>query len=32
MAAHLATRHSAEIQEGIAAFRAKRPPKWAPGK
>lgn len=32
MAAHLATRHSAEIQEGIAAFREKRPPKWAPGK
>lgn len=32
MATHLATRQSAEIQEGIAAFREKRPPKWAPGK
>lgn len=29
---HLQTRQSAEIQEGIAAFREKRPPKWAPGK
>ena len=26
----LGTRGSAEIQEGIAAFREKRPPKWAP--
>lgn len=32
MATHLATRQSAEIQEGIAAFREKRPPKWAPGR
>jgi methylglutaconyl-CoA hydratase len=31
MATHLGTRQSAEIQEGIAAFREKRPPKWAPG-
>lgn len=30
METHLATRQSAEIQEGIAAFREKRPPKWAP--
>lgn len=29
---HLQTRQSAEIQEGIAAFREKRRPKWAPGK
>ena len=27
-----AMRESAEIQEGVAAFREKRPPKWAPGK
>lgn len=32
MTTHLATRHSAEIQEGIAAFREKRPPKWVAGK
>ncbi len=32
MATHLAMRQSAEIQEGVAAFREKRPPKWAPGK
>ncbi len=30
MTVHLETRGSAEIQEGIAAFREKRPPKWAP--
>lgn len=30
MKIHLETRQSAEIQEGIAAFREKRPPKWAP--
>ncbi|MBI2813339.1 MAG: enoyl-CoA hydratase/isomerase family protein [Opitutae bacterium] len=32
MATHIATRQSAEIQEGIAAFREKRPPRWARGK
>ncbi len=32
MTAHLETRQSAEIQEGITAFREKRPPKWAPGR
>jgi len=32
MGTHLVTRQSAEIQEGIAAFREKRPPKWAPGR
>jgi methylglutaconyl-CoA hydratase len=32
MGAHLETRQSSEIQEGIAAFREKRRPKWAPGK
>lgn len=32
MATHLETRQSAEIQEGLAAFREKRPPKWVPGK
>lgn len=32
MEIHLETRHSAEIQEGIGAFREKRPPKWAPGR
>jgi len=32
MGTHLETRQSAEIQEGIAAFREKRPPKWAPGR
>src|SRR5690349_14594062 len=32
MGIHLETRQSAEIQEGLAAFREKRPPKWAPGK
>lgn len=32
MAVHLQTRQSAEIQEGVAAFREKRAPKWAPGK
>jgi methylglutaconyl-CoA hydratase len=32
MGIHLETRQSAEIQEGIAAFREKRPPRWAPGK
>lgn len=32
MGIHLETRQSAEIQEGLAAFRDKRPPKWAPGK
>lgn len=32
MGTHLETRQSAEIQEGIAAFREKRRPKWAPGK
>lgn len=26
---HLEARHSAEAQEGIAAFREKRPPRWA---
>jgi len=31
MTTHLETRQSAEIQEGLAAFREKRPPKWAPG-
>lgn len=31
MATHLETRQSAEVQEGIAAFREKRPPKWTPG-
>jgi methylglutaconyl-CoA hydratase len=30
MKVHLETRGSAEIQEGIAAYREKRPPKWAP--
>lgn len=30
MKVHLETRRSAEIQEGIAAFREKRAPKWAP--
>ncbi len=29
-ALHLVARHSAEAQEGIAAFNAKRPPNWAP--
>jgi methylglutaconyl-CoA hydratase len=32
MGTHLETRQSAEIQEGIAAFREKRPPKWVPGR
>jgi methylglutaconyl-CoA hydratase len=32
MGTHLETRQSAEIQEGIAAFREKRRPKWAPGR
>lgn len=32
MGTHRAMRESAEIQEGVAAFREKRPPKWAPGK
>jgi methylglutaconyl-CoA hydratase len=32
MAAHLEARQSAEVQEGIAAFREKRPPKWVPGR
>ena len=32
MATHLEMRQSAEIQEGVAAFREKRPPQWAPGK
>jgi methylglutaconyl-CoA hydratase len=32
MTTHLETRQSAEIQEGLAAFREKRPPKWVPGK
>lgn len=32
MSIHLETRQSPEIQEGIAAFREKRPPRWAPGK
>lgn len=32
MGIHLETRQSPEIQEGVAAFREKRPPKWAPGK
>jgi len=32
MGTHLETRQSAEIQEGLAAFREKRSPKWAPGK
>lgn len=27
---HLIARHSAEAQEGIAAFHEKRPPNWAP--
>ncbi|HQY06264.1 MAG TPA: enoyl-CoA hydratase/isomerase family protein [Lacunisphaera sp.] len=31
MALHLEVRQSAEIQEGIAAFREKRPPRWLPG-
>lgn len=31
MTVHLETRGSAEIQEGLAAYREKRPPKWAPG-
>jgi methylglutaconyl-CoA hydratase len=30
MKVHRDARGSAEIQEGIAAFREKRPPKWAP--
>jgi methylglutaconyl-CoA hydratase len=30
MQVHLQMRGSPEIQEGIAAFREKRPPKWAP--
>lgn len=30
MKVHRETRGSAEIQEGIAAFREKRPPKWVP--
>lgn len=30
MQSHLEARQSPEIQEGIAAFREKRPPKWAP--
>jgi methylglutaconyl-CoA hydratase len=30
MQIHRATRGSAEIQEGIAAFREKRPPNWVP--
>lgn len=30
MKTHLATRGSTEIQEGIAAFREKRSPKWVP--
>jgi methylglutaconyl-CoA hydratase len=29
--AHLDSRASAEAAEGIAAYREKRPPKWAPG-
>ena len=29
LAFHLAARHSPEAQEGIAAFREKRPPNWA---
>jgi methylglutaconyl-CoA hydratase len=32
MATHLVTRCSAELREGIAAFREKRPPKWATDK
>lgn len=32
MTSHLEARQSAEIQEGIAAFQEKRPPKWSPGK
>ena len=32
MGIHLETRQSAEIQEGLAAFKEKRPPKWVPGK
>jgi methylglutaconyl-CoA hydratase len=32
MGTHLEARQSTEIQEGLAAFREKRPPKWAPGK
>jgi methylglutaconyl-CoA hydratase len=32
MDVHLQTRQSPEIQEGIAAFREKRPPQWTPGK
>jgi methylglutaconyl-CoA hydratase len=31
MQSHLAARQSAETQEGIAAFREKRRPGWAPG-
>jgi methylglutaconyl-CoA hydratase len=31
LAAHLEARHSPEAAEGIAAFRDKRKPKWAPG-
>ena len=27
---HLSARNSAEAKEGVAAFREKRPPKWAP--
>jgi methylglutaconyl-CoA hydratase len=27
---HLSARHSAEAKEGVAAFREKRPPNWAP--
>ena len=30
MATHLAARGSAELPEGLAAFREKRPPKWVP--
>ena len=30
LAFHLGARNSAEAQEGIAAFREKRPPHWAP--
>ncbi|HEY0946114.1 MAG TPA: enoyl-CoA hydratase/isomerase family protein [Opitutaceae bacterium] len=29
LAFHLSARHSPEAQEGIAAFREKRPPRWA---
>jgi enoyl-CoA hydratase/carnithine racemase len=31
LAAHLEARDSAEAAEGIAAYREKRRPKWAPG-